>query len=246
LTETIREIHVASRGTYGAPRVHAELRLGLHAVVNRKRVERLMRHAGLQGVFRRRTRGCTKRDQSATPADDLVNRQFSVDGPDRLWVMDATEHPTGEGKVYLAVVLDAWSRRVIGWSIADHIRAELMVDALQMALWRRQPDAQTITHSDHGSQYTSWAFGRRLRASGLLGSMGSIGDAYDNAMAESFFGTLQLELLDRQRWTSRRELAAAIFEWIEAFYNRTRRHSSIEMLSPIDYEQRHTAAAVAA
>jgi len=246
LTETIREIHGASRGTYGAPRVHAELRLGMHTVVNRKRVERLMREAGLQGIFRRRNRGCTTRDQTATPSDDLVNRDFNVDGPDRLWVMDATEHPTGEGKAYLAVVLDAFSRRVIGWSIADHIRAELMVDALQMALWRRRPDGPTIAHSDHGSQYTSWAFGRRLRASGLLGSMGSIGDAYDNAMAESFFGTLQLELLDRRQWATRDELAAAIFEWIEAFYNRTRRHSSIEMLIPIDYERLHTAAEAAA
>lgn len=246
LTETIREIHDASRGTYGVPRVHAELRLGLHAIVNRKRVERLMREAGLQGVFRRRTRGCTKRDRSATPSDDLVNRQFRVDAPDRLWVMDATEHPTSEGKVYLAVVLDAFSRRVIGWSIADHIRAELMVDALQMAVWRRRPQGPTIAHSDHGSQYTSWAFGRRLRASGLLGSMGSIGDAYDNAMAESFFGTLQLELLDRQRWTTRCELAAAIFEYIEAFYNRARRHSSIGMLSPTAFEALHTEAAAAA
>ncbi len=246
LTATIRQIHEQSRGTYGAPRVHAELRLGLHQTVNRKRVERVMREARIQGVFRRRTRGCTKRDQTARPSDDLVNRQFSVDGPDRLWVMDATEHRTAEGRVYLAVVIDAWSRRVIGWSIADHIRAELMVDALQMAVWRRRPDGPTIAHSDHGSQYTSWAFGRRLRASGLLGSMGSIGDAYDNAMAESFFGTLQLELLDRQPWQTRRELAAAIFEWIEAFYNRTRRHSSIEMLSPTEFERLHTPAQIAA
>ena len=139
--------------------------------------------------------------------------------------------------MYLAVVVDAWSRRVIGWSIADHMRAELVVDALQMACWRRRPPAgQTVHHSDHGSQYTSWAFGRRLRAAGVLGSMGSIGDAYDNTMAESFFSVLQRELLDEQRWTTRRQLALAVFEWIEAWYNPHRRHTSIGSLSPIAFE----------
>ncbi|MDQ1455698.1 MAG: putative transposase [Actinomycetota bacterium] len=155
---------------------------------------------------------------------------------------DITEHPTDGGKVYLAVVLDAWSRRVIGWSIADHIRAELVVDALQISIRRRNGPDGTIVHSDHGSQYTSWAFGRRLRAAGLLGSMGSIGDAFDNAVAESFFATLQLELLDRQpRWSTREQLASAIFEWIGCFYNPQRQHSSIGMLSPIDYETTHAA-----
>jgi putative transposase len=163
-----------------------------------------------------------------------------VSEPDRLWVSDITEHPTDGGTIYLAVVLDAWSRRVVGWSIADHLRSELVVDALQMAIWRRQPD-RTIVHSDHGTQYTSWAFGRRLRAAGLLGSMGTVGDAFDNAVAESFFGTLQLELLDRRAWSTRDELAAAIFEWIECFYNPQRRHSSVGMLSPIDYETVHAA-----
>jgi putative transposase len=236
LTATIVEIHRQSRGTYGSPRVHAELRLGLGVSVNRKRIERLMREAGLQGVYRRRRPGCTRRDQDAIPSDDLVNRRFSVDGPDRLWVSDITEHPTATGRVYLAVVLDAWSRRVVGTAIADHLRAELVVDALQTAIWRRNQPEGTIVHSDHGTQYTSWAFGRRLRAAGLLGSMGSVGDAYDNAIAESFFGTLQLELLDPHHWQSRDQLAAAIFEWIECFYNPRRRHSSIGMLSPIDYE----------
>jgi putative transposase len=236
LTTTIIEIHRQSRGTYGAPRVHAELRLGGGIRVGRKRVARLMRTAGIEGVYRRRRRGCTSRDPAATPNEDLVNRNFTVDQPDQLWVSDITEHPTDSGKVYLAVVLDAFSRRVIGHSIADHLRAELVVDALQMAIWRRNHPDGTIVHSDHGTQYTSWAFGSRLRAAGLLGSMGSVGDAYDNAVAESFFGTLQLELLDRRQWSSRNELAAAIFEWIECFYNPTRRHSSIGMLSPIDYE----------
>lgn len=236
LTNTIVDIHRMSRRSYGSPRVHAELRLGEGIRCSRKRVERLMRQAHVQGIYRRRGRGCTRRDGSQ-PSDDLVGRQFDPAGPDRLWVMDVTEHRTGEGKVYLAAVLDAYSRRVVGWSIADHIRSELVVDALQMALWRRQPPRdQTIAHSDHGTQYTSWAFGRRLRSAGLLGSMGSIGDAYDNAVAESFFHTLQLELLDEHRWDTRDQLANAIFDWIEAWYNPRRRHSYTNMLSPIDYE----------
>jgi putative transposase len=242
LTNTIVDIHRMSRRSYGSPRVHAELRLGLGTRCSKKRVERLMRQAGIAGVYRRRRKGCTRRDLTAVPSDDLVNRTFDPDRPDRLWVMDVTEHPTDEGKVYVAVVLDAFSRRVIGWSIADHIRSELVVDAVQMAVWRRQPpEGQTIAHSDHGSQYTSWAFGRRLRGAGLLGSMGTIGDAFDNAVAESFFGTLQLELLDEHHWTSRQHLALAIFDWIECWYNPRRRHSYVGMLSPIDYETANAA-----
>jgi putative transposase len=241
LVERIRDIHRMSRRAYGSPRVHAELRLGEGRRHGRKRIERLMRDHGIGGIHRRR-RGCTRRDPDATPADDLVDRHFDSTEPDRLWVADVTEHPTATGKVYLAVVLDAFSRLVLGWSIADHMRAELVVDALQMAIWRRRPPAgRTVHHSDHGSQYTSWAFGRRLRAAGLLGSMGSIGDAFDNAVAESFFGTLQLELLDEQRWTTRSQLASAIFEWIEAWYNPRRRHSYCGMLSPADYETAHRA-----
>lgn len=247
LTNTIVDIHRRSRRSYGSPRVHADLRLGQGIRCSRKRVERLMREAGITGVYRRKGRGCTRRNPDATPSDDLVKRQFTVEGPDRLWVMDVTEHPTDEGKVYLGVVVDAWSRRVVGWSIADHIRSELVVDAVQMAIWRRQPPKdQCVAHSDHGSQYTSWAFGTRLRAAGLLGSMGSIGDAYDNSLAESFFHTLQLELLDEHHWTTRRELSLAIFEWIECWYNASRRHSSIQMLSPIDYEAAHILAVIAA
>jgi putative transposase len=189
LTAKIIEVHRQSRGTYGSPRVHAELRLGEGLRIGRKRVERLMRQVGLEGVYRRRRRGCTTRNPAAEPADDLVNRRFTVHAPDRLWVSDITEHPTAGG-LYLAVVIDAWSRPVVGWSIADHLRSELVVDALQMAIWRRQPPERTVVHSDHGTQYTSWAFGRRTRAAGLLGSMGTVGDAFDNAIAESFFGTL--------------------------------------------------------
>lgn len=239
LTETITEIWTQSRGTYGSPRVWAELQLGQDISISRKRVERLMRQAGIEGVYRRRRRhGTTRRDPNAVPSDDLVNRRFHPEGPDQLWVADITEHPTREGKVYVAVVLDAWSRRVVGWSIADHLRTELVVDALDMACWRRKPDPDSglIHHADHGTQYTSWAFGQRLRAAGLLGSMGTVGDALDNAMAESFFATLQLELLDRKTWTTRRQLAQAIFEYIEAFYNPERRHTSINNLSPTAYE----------
>jgi transposase InsO family protein len=241
LTNTIVDIHRMSRRCYGSPRVHAELRLGEGICCGRKRVERLMRAAGIVGIHRRRRRGCTHRDPDAAPADDLVNRCFDPAEPDRLWCMDVTEHPTGDGKVYLAVVLDAFSRMVVGWSIADHMRAELVVDALQMAIWRRRPAAGAVAHSDHGAQYTSWAFGHRLRAAGLLGSMGSVGDAYDNSVVESFFGTLQLELLDEHHWDSRQQLALAIFEWIEAWYNPRRRHSYCSMLSPADYDGAHRA-----
>jgi putative transposase len=199
-----------------------------------------MRVNGIVGIHKRR-RGCTRRDPDATPSDDLVNRDFTADGPDKLWVADVTEHPTRDGKLYLAVVLDVFTRMVIGWSIA-HMRAELVVDALQMAIWRRRPpEGHTVHHSDHGSQYTSWAFGRRLRAAGLLGSMGSIGDCFDNAMAESFFSTIQRELLDEHHWETRAELASAVFEWIEAWYNPHRRHTSLGGISPADYEAAYRA-----
>lgn len=244
LVEVITDIHTASRGTYGVRRVHAELRLGRGTRVGRKRVERLMRAEGLAGVHRRRWR-----HHQPAPAvhDDLVNRAFVADAPDRLWVTDITQHRTSEGWVYCAVVLDVFSRRAVGWSIADHLRTELVVDALDMARWRRHPaQGQTVVHSDRGPQYTSWLFGHRLRQAGLMGSMGAVGCAYDNSLMESFFGTMQIELLDRRSWTTRPELATAIFEWIEAFYNPTRRHSALDYLSPIDYEQQHNAAEDAA
>lgn len=244
LTTRIQEIHTGSRGTYGAPRVHAELRLGCGVRCGRKRVARLMRSANLCGVYRRRwRRSCAQPPVHA----DLVQRRFVADAPDRLWLTDITEHPTREGKVYLAAVLDVYARRVVGWSIADHLRAELVVDALEMARWRRRPaPGRTVLHSDRGAQYTSWAFGHRLRTAGLLGSMGRVGSAYDNAMMESFFSTLQRELLDRTQWATRNELASAIFEWIEAWYNPRRRHTSIGCLSPIAYERLYTAPAHAA
>jgi putative transposase len=178
----IRSAHVLSRGTYGSPRVHAELRLGLGIGCGRKRVERLMRAEGIRGISRRRARGCTKRNPAGVPADDLVGRRFRPERPDAVWVADITQHRTGEGWLYGAFVLDAYSRRVLGWSIAEHCRTELVVDALQMALWRRQGAEGCVHHSDHGGQYTSWAFGHRLRQAGLLGSMGSIGDCFDKAL----------------------------------------------------------------
>ena len=244
LVKHIEQIHTESRGTYGWPRVHAELTLGLGLRVNHKRVARLMRQAGLQGLYRRRRRGCTVRDPAAEPATDLVNRQFTVDEPNRLWITDITEHPTEEGKVYCAAVMDAYSRLVVGWSIAEHMRTDLVTDALGMAVLRRQPerrpDRDTILHSDHGSQYTSWAFGQRLRNAGLLASMGTVGDCFDNAMIESFWGTMQLELLDSKTWKTRSQLATAIFEWIECWYNPKRRHSRIGMHSPATFETLHS------
>jgi putative transposase len=245
LLKHIEQIHTESRRTYGSPRIHAELTLGLGLPVNLKRVARLMRQAGIQGLYRRRQRGCTVRDPHAQPSDDLVNRDFTVTEPNRLWLTDITEHPTAEGKLYRAAVMDAYSRLIVGWSIAEHMRTELVTDALGMAIIRRQPDKQpedthTVLHSDHGSQYTSWAFGQRLRAAGLLSSMGTVGDCFDNAMMESFWGTLQLELLDTEEWSTRDELAKAIFEWIECWYNPNRRHSSIGMRSPVTFETLHT------
>jgi putative transposase len=199
LLKHIKQIHADSRGRYGSPRVHAELTMGLGLAVNEKRVARLMRQAGVRGLYVRRRRGCTVRNPDADSAGDLVNRQFTATAPNRLRVTDITEHPTAEGKLYCAAVMDVYSRRVVGWSIAPHIRTELVLDALGMAVVRRTPkNGETILHSDHGSQYTSWAFGQRIRNAGLLGSMGSVGDCYDNAMMELFWGTLQLEVLDQK------------------------------------------------
>jgi putative transposase len=241
LGDLVVTIHERSYGTYGTRRVTAELRLGLGRTVNHKNVERLMRHRGLQGVTRRRVMGCTRSRPTDERADDLVHRQFRPDGPNRLWVQDVTQHRTGEGWVYLAVVIDAWSRRVVGWSIADHRRAELVADAIDMATWRRRPPTGTVARSDHGSNYCSWVFGQRLRRAGLLGSMGTVGDALDNAVAESFFASLQCELLDRHHWPTLAGLARAIFHWIETFNNPTRRHSTLEHRSPIDFEATNAA-----
>jgi len=237
LVNTVVDIHAASRQTYGCRRIHAELRIGQGSAVSVKRVWRCMKLAGVQGIHRRRWR--TGKPVAAV-WPDLVNRQFHADRPNRLWVTDITQHRTREGWVYAAVVLDVFSRRVVGWSIADHLRTELVADALDMARIRRKPQG-AVVHSDRGAQYTSWLFGQRLREAGLLGSMGKVACAYDNSMIESFFGSMQIELLDRRTWATRPELANAIFEWIEAWYNPVRRHSALDYHAPIQYERLHTA-----
>jgi putative transposase len=240
LTGRIRWIHLRSRGTYGSPRIHAELRdEGVR--VGRKRVARLMKAAGLQGVSRRKSVRTTIRQPGAWPAPDLVERDFVTDGPNKLWVADITYISTWEGFLYLAIVVDAWSRRVVGWSMASHLRTELVLDALEMAIRKRRP-VQVIHHSDQGSQYTAIAFGKRCRQAGVRPSMGSVGDCYDNALCESFFATLECELLDRRTLRSRKEAGQAVFQFIEGWYNPHRRHSSIGYASPIRYEMYHATA----
>jgi putative transposase len=238
LTERIRTIHRAHRGVYGAPRIHADLRMAHGIRVSRKRVERLMRAAGISGLVRRRRGRTTIRVPGVRVADDLVERQFRPGAPNVLWIADVTYLRTWQGWLYLAGVQDAYSRRIVGWSMADHMRAELVVDALQMAISRRRPAPGLIHHSDQGSQYVSLAFGQAARDAGIARSMGSKGDCYDNAVAESFFATLKKELVHRHSWPTRRELTSEVFEYIEAFYNRTRRHSTLGYLSPADYENR--------
>ncbi len=236
----IRAISERSRGTYGAPRIQAEL----HAcgeLVSRKRVARLMREAGLRGASRRRQITTTQRDAKSRPAPDLVKRDFAADGRDRLWVADITYIPTGSGFLYLAVVVDAWSRRVVGWSMATHLRTDLVLAALNMALGQRRPQG-VIHHSDQGTQYTSIAFGQRCREAGVRPSMGSVGDCFDNAMCESFFATLECELLERRRFQTQVEARMAVFEFLEGWYNPHRRHSALGYLSPMEFERRAEAA----
>lgn len=235
LAEKIREAHERSRQTYGYPRVHAELR-ALGERCGRGRVARLMRKAGLRGCMRGRKKRTTRRDPGAAPAPDLVCRRFAAAAPDRLWVADITYLKTDEGFLHLAFILDAHSRRVVGWSMASHLRTELVVDALEMALWRRKPGAGLIHHTDRGSQYTALSFGKRLEEVGVVPSMGRAGSALDNAMAESFVSTLKAELVDRHRFPTRETARTAVFEYIEGFYNRTRRHSSLGYESPESYE----------
>jgi len=232
----IDEIHEQSRGTYGVPRIYIELKDDDERV-GRKRIARLMRDLGLRGVCRRRFVKTTQRDESNRPAPDLVERNFSASKPNELWVADATYIPTWEGFLFLAVVLDVFSRRIVGWAMANHLRTELMLDALTMAVDQRHPEG-VIHHSDQGSQYTSIAFGNRSREMGVQISMGSVGDCYDNAMAESFFATLECELIDRTVFHTRKEGQLEVFDFIEAFYNRKRRHSSIDYLSPVTFEHR--------
>ena len=241
LRSQIRVIHDESRGTYGMPRIHAELAAG-GVRIGRKRVARLMRLERLEGVSRRRKTFTTRRDRDARPAPDLVERDFTAAGPDQLWVADVTYVPTWAGFLYLAVVLDVWSRRIVGWAMATHLRTELVLDALNMAVEQRRP-TNVIHHSDQGCQYTSIAFGLRCREVGIKPSMGSVGDAYDNALCESFFATLECELIDRRRFGSQAEARMAVFDFIEGFYNPRRRHSALDYESPVEYERKYALAA---
>jgi putative transposase len=235
LTAKIREIHEGSRHTYGYPRVHAELR-ALGVECGRRRVARLMREEGLQGCMRGRRRSTTRRDESVAPAPDLVDRRFLAASPDRLWLADITYVPTREGFLYLAFILDACTRRLVGWSMANHLRAELVSDALEMALWRRGSPSGVIHHSDQGSQYTALSFGQRLQEAGMFPSMGRVGSALDNAMAESFVSTLKAEM-GVSVFATTEAARIAVFDYIEGFYNPSRRHSSIGYMSPADYER---------
>ncbi|HEU4571771.1 MAG TPA: IS3 family transposase [Candidatus Limnocylindrales bacterium] len=243
LTTVIATIHRTSRGTYGAPRVHAVLQArGVR--VSRKRVARLMADAGLVGVHRRRRARPIRRVpvRAGTTAPDLVRRRFRATAPDRLWVADITELPTGEGALYLAAIVDVFSRACVGWSMAGHLRTELVIRAVDAAVDRRRPRPGLIHHSDRGTQYTSLALGARLAAAGIAASMGFPGSGLDNALAESFFASLETELIDRSSWPTRAAARCAVFDWIERFYNRVRIHSRIGYVSPAEFERRHSLA----
>jgi len=238
LTAHIRMYHARSKGRYGAPNIHMDLReAGIR--VGKKRVARLMKAEGLQGASFKRWVTTTVRDGDAQPSADLVQRQFSADAPNKLWVADITYIPTWAGFLYLAVVLDAYSRRIVGWSMAEHLRTELVLAALNMALGQRKARG-VVHHSDHGTQYTSIAFGLRCEEAKVRPSMGTVGDAYDNAMCESFFATLERELLARRRFETKAQARMAIFEFIEGWYNPVRRHTRLGRISPIEFERRHS------
>jgi putative transposase len=236
LTVRIRAIYRRSRDTYGAPNIHAELAEDHSIHVGRKRVARLMRAAGLRGASLRKFVVTTVSDPHSQQPTDLVERRFYAERPNRLWVADLTYVPTWSGFLYLAVVLDVFSRKVVGWAMENHLRTELVLAAIDMAITMRRPRC-VIHHSDHGCQYTSYAFGKRCREAGVMPSMGTVGDAYDNAMAESFFATLEREVLDRRRFKTQAEAKMAIFDWLEGWYNPHRRHSSLGYRSPMHYER---------
>ena len=239
LSERVRQLHVASRGTYGSPRIYRDLRAD-GVPIGRKRVERLMRQAGISGTVKRRRGKTTIRVPGVRVANDLVKRDFSPPAPNQLWVADITYLRSWEGWLYLAIVLDCFSRRIVGWALEDHLRAELVVDALEQALQRRRPERGLVHHSDQGSQYVSLAFGRRCRLARIEQSMGGRGSAHDNAVCEAFFKTLKSELVHRRSWPTKAELRTAVFDYIECFYNPRRRHSSLDYLSPADYEKINT------
>lgn len=239
LGDLIATVHTASRETYGSRRVRAELTHSHGLTISKNTVALLMQRQNLVGLPVRRR---SKRVPPSVTVTDLVRRQFRRDGPNQLWVTDITEHPTREGKLYCCVVIDAYSRRVVGWSIDSRQRTDLATSALGMAIESRGENHRmpgTIIHGDHGTQFTSWAFTDRAKRAGLLPSLGTVGDPYDNAVAEAFWGRMQTELLNRRRWSTRVELANAIFEYIEGFHNRTRRHSALGWLAPLEFENTH-------
>jgi putative transposase len=240
LTERIRTVHEQSRQTYGAPRIHAEL-MGCGMRCGRKRVARLMRTAGIVGCHRRRPVVTTVRELGAAPGLDHLQRRFVADQPNARWTADITYIPTRCGFLYLAVVLDLFSRRIVGWAMADHLRTELVLSALDMALWNRRPAPGVIHHSDHGCQYTAIAFGSRCQEAGVVPSLGSRGDCFDNAVTESFFATLECELLERQAFHTHPQARTALFDFIEGFYNTHRRHSTLGYLSPAAFERQYRA-----
>lgn len=236
LAELISQIHSQSRGCYGKRRVWAELTMGMGIKVGREQVASIMNTLGLRGISGTRKR-YVNRDYLVTH-EDLVNRNFTATAVNQLWCTDITEHPTREGKLYICCVIDVFSRRIVGWAIESRQTTSLVLDALDMTIATRKPE-QAIIHSDHGTQFTSWAFTSRIKEAGLVGSMGTIGDGYDNALIESCWGKMQVELLNRQEWITRTELANAVFDYIEIYHNRQRRHSSIGNHTPVEYEQQH-------
>jgi len=236
LKELLEKAFAASHETYGAPRLQVDLaEQGVH--VGRKRVARLMRELGIVGVSRRGRRRVLRSAAETAAAPDLVRRRFTATARDELWVADITYIPTWEGWLFLAAIMDIYTKRIVGWSMRDDLKADLVVDALGMAVTMRRPETGLIHHSDRGGQYRSLALGRTLRDSGIMASMGSRGDAYDNAAAESFMATIKTELVHRHRFKSRDEARLAVFRYIEGFYNPHRRHSALGYRSPVEYEK---------
>lgn len=236
LLEQIRKIYADNELVYGSPRIHAELRMEYDIRVSRKRVERLMRINGISGLIEKKRGNTTIRVPGVKVASDKVLRNFTAEEPNQLWVADITYLKTWEGWVYLAAVQDAYSRRIVGWSMAEHMRTDLVTDALLMAVKRRRPEPGLIHHSDRGSQYVSLAFGKVAKKNGIAQSMGQVGSAYDNSLAESFFATLKKELIHRRSWPKKQELKTEVFNYIESFYNRRRRHSYLGYLAPAEFE----------
>jgi transposase InsO family protein len=243
LANEIIEIHKASYGTYGEPRVTAELRFGRGVTVGHNTVCSIMKELGIKGIPNRRPPKGSRMAQVTSL--DLVKRNFARAEPNKLWLTDITEHPTREGRVYCCAVLDAFSRRIVGWSIDSTQTSQLVMNALGMATAKRHSDGELVIHSNRGAQFTSWAFSQKVKDAGLAPSMGSVGSAYDNAMMESFWGRMQVELLNRKKWKTRIDLANSIHDYIELFHNTRRRHSSLNMLTPAEYERKHTTTIVA-